>query len=96
MEQVMETVREAGGRVLDALCETGKAILGFGAGVVNSVSCAMAGAVKDCTCKAAGCTWDKVKQTAKEHKQVLLIVAAGASAVAAATAAVFFLLGRKK
>ena len=56
----------------------------------------MAGAVKDCTCKAAGCTWDKVKQTAKEHKQVLLIVAAGASAVAAATAAVFFLLGRKK
>ena len=68
MEQVMETVREAGGRVLDALCETGKAILGFGAGVVKSVSCAMAGAVKDCTCKAAGCTWDKVKQTVFFHK----------------------------
>ena len=50
MEQVMETVREAGGRVLDALCETGKAILGFGAGVVNSESRATAVAVKDCTC----------------------------------------------
>ena len=52
--------------------------------------------MKDSTCKAAGCTWDKAKQVAKEHRQVLLIVAAGVSAALAATAVVFFFLGRKK
>ena len=50
----------------------------------------------EAACKAAGCTWDKAKQVAKEYRQVLLIVAAGVSAALAATAVVFFFLGRKK
>ena len=58
MEQVMETVRETGSRVLDALCETGKAVVGFFTGLVKYVSCSAAKLVKDSTCKAAGCTWD--------------------------------------
>ena len=43
MEQVMDTMRDAGSRVLAALCETGKAVAGFVTGVVKSVSCAVAG-----------------------------------------------------
>ena len=50
MEQVMETVRETGSRVLDALCETGKAVVGFFTGLVKSVSCSAAKLVKDSTC----------------------------------------------
>ena len=107
MEQVMDTMRNAGSRVLAALCETGKAVAGFVTGVVKSVSCAVAGFVKDgtCkaagfvkdgTCKAAGCTWSKVKQFVKDNRQVLLIVAAGVSAALTALAAVSFFLGRKK
>ena len=96
MEQVMETVRETGSGGLDALCEAGKAVVGFFTGLVKSVSCSAAKLVKDSTCKAAGCTWDKAKQVAKEYRQVLLIVAAGVSAALAATAVVFFFLGRKK
>jgi hypothetical protein len=96
MEQVMETVRETGSRVLYALCETGKAVVGFVTGLVKSVSCSAAKFVKDRTCKAAGCTWGKTKQVAKEYRQVLLIVAAGVSAALAVTAAVFYFLGRKK
>ena len=46
MEQVMDTMRDAGSRVLAALCETGKAVAGFVTGVVKSVSCAVAGFVK--------------------------------------------------
>lgn len=46
MEQVMETVRETGSRVLDALCETGKAVVGFFTGLVKSVSCSAAKLVK--------------------------------------------------
>ena len=52
MEQIMDTMRDAGSRVLAALCETGKAVAGFVTGVVKSVSCAVAGFVKDGTCKA--------------------------------------------
>lgn len=96
MEQVMDTMREAGGRVLTALCETGKAVAGFVTGIVKSVGCAVASFAKESTCKAAGCTWGKVKQIAKENRQVLLIVAAGLSAAMAVTAAVFFFLGKKK
>ena len=81
MEQVMDTMRDAGSRVLAALCETGKAVAGF---------------VKDGTCKAAGCTWSKVKQFVKDNRQVLLIVAAGVSAALTALAAISFFLGRKK
>lgn len=47
MEQVMETVRETGSRVLDALCETGKAVVGFFTGLVKSVSCSAAKLVKE-------------------------------------------------
>ena len=82
--------------LLDALCETGKAVVGFVTGLVKSVSCSAAKFVKDSTCKAAGCTWDKTKQVAKEYRQVLLIVAAGVSAALAVTAAVFYFMGRKK
>ena len=69
MEQVMDTMRNAGSRVLAALCETGKAVAGFVTGVVKSVSCAVAGFVKDGTCKAAGCTWSKVKQFVKDVEE---------------------------
>ncbi len=96
MEQIMDTMRDAGSRVLAALCETGKAVAGFVTGVVKSVSCAVAGFVKDGTCKAAGCTWSKVKQFVKDNRQVLLIVAAGVSAALTALAAISFFLGRKK
>ena len=70
MEQVMDTMRNAGSRVLAALCETGKAVAGFVTGVVKSVSYAVAGFVKDGTCKAAGCTWSKVKQFVKDNRQL--------------------------
>ena len=96
MAQVMDTMRDAGSRVLAALRETGKAVAGFVTGVVKSVSCAVAGFVKDGTCKAAGCTWSKVKQFVKDNRQVLLIVAAGVSAALTALAAISFFLGRKK
>lgn len=96
MEQVMETVRVASNRVMEALCETGKAVVGFVTGVAKSAGCAVAGFVKKCTCRAAGCTWDKVKSFARENRQVLLMIAAGVSAALTATAAVCFFLGRKK
>ena len=96
MEQVMDTVRQAGDRVMEALCETGKAVVGFVTGVAKSAGCAVAGFVKKGTCKAAGCTWDKLKSFAKENRQVLLIIAAGVSAALTATAAICFFLGRKK